>query len=263
MKCFDIYDQENGISVGTLLYYEREKVFITELAEGLDEWTAPLMFTAFVKKGILTIPRDISTAWVRERLIPPTRQNIGSILKTHKLKEYDEIRFLEISEGKCSQDSLIIKKTESIPEYVKIRMSGNLTDILISDDSVLAFFADDTVRKIGLEKLVLIDGAEKLKNNRPLLESGIIGAGGYYVTFNDSIDIPAAKLHEAGITLPLKRSDFINFVQKNVFDTSEACRYLECSRQNMSYLVGKGALSPVKTDVKGSLYLKSDLVSLF
>ena len=96
MKCFDIFDTENGFSVGTLLYYEREKVFIIELVSGLDEWTAPLLFTAYVKRGILTVQRDMSLAWVRERVIPSNRQNINMILKTHRLKEYDEIKILEI-----------------------------------------------------------------------------------------------------------------------------------------------------------------------
>ena len=262
MKYYDIFDNENGYSVGTLLYFEREKVFIVELADGLDEWTAPLLFTAYVKRGIFTIPRDVSLAWIRERIIPSNRQNINQILKNHKLKEYDEIRFLEISEGKCSQDSIVIKKTEMLPEYVKKRMQHNLSEVVISDDSLLAFFADDTVRKLTFEKLYQIDGAEKLKSNRPLLESGRVGAGGYYVTFNNSIDIPAAKLYKAGTKLPLTRSDFLNFVRKNILDTTEVCDILECSRQNLAYLINKDQLRPIKEDVKGNLYQKGDVLQM-
>lgn len=262
MKCFDIFDTENGFSVGTLLYYEWEKVFIIELVSGLDEWTAPLLFTAYVKRGILTIQRDMSLAWVRERVIPSNRQNINMILKTHRLKEYDEIKILEISEGKCSQDSLIVKKIVDIPKYVKKRMERNLTDVLVSDDSLILFFMDNSVRKISFDKLYNISEAEKLKDNRMLLESGRVGAGGYYATFNNSIDIPAAKLYQTGVKLPLRRGDFVNFVKKNMMDTSEACRILECTRQNLSYMVNKGSLKPVKEDVKGNLYQKGNLYNL-
>lgn len=260
MKYYDIFDSENGYSTGTLLYFEREKAFIVELDDGLDEWTAPLLFTAYVKRGIFTIPRDVSLAWVRERIIPSNRQNINQILKNHKLKEYDEMKFLEISEGKCSQDSLIVKKAEVLPEYVKKRMQHNLSDVVISDDSLLVFFKDDTVRKASFKKLYLMDGAEKLKNNSQLLESGRVGAGGYYVTFNNSIDIPAAGLYKAGTKLPLKKSDFLNFVRKNILDTSEVCGMLECSRQNLAYMLNKDILKPIKEDVKGNLYLKGDVL---
>ena len=36
MKTFEIYDQEIELSVGVLLYYEKEKSFIIELAPNLD-----------------------------------------------------------------------------------------------------------------------------------------------------------------------------------------------------------------------------------
>ena len=79
MKIFQIIDKETGAVPGTLLYAEKDKVFIVELAETLDEWSTPLLFSGFVKRGIYTVPRDISLAWVRERIIPSGRQNISDI----------------------------------------------------------------------------------------------------------------------------------------------------------------------------------------
>ncbi|WP_073387450.1 hypothetical protein WAA20_01880 [Butyrivibrio fibrisolvens] len=131
MKIFEIIDDDNNLSIGTLLYYKKAKDFYIELVETLDEWTAPLLLTAYVKHGIYTIPRDISKLWVCERIIPSNRQNIGSILTTHKLKAYDEMKFLELSEGRCSQDSLYIKKIDSLPEYVHNRNLQNLTDLYL------------------------------------------------------------------------------------------------------------------------------------
>jgi hypothetical protein len=43
---------ETEENVGVLLYYEQGKDFIIELKGTLDEWTAPLLFSGFVKSGI-------------------------------------------------------------------------------------------------------------------------------------------------------------------------------------------------------------------
>lgn len=57
---FAIIDEETTLLTGILLYYEKEGTCVIELPEYLDEWTAPLLFTSYVKKKIYTIPRDIS-----------------------------------------------------------------------------------------------------------------------------------------------------------------------------------------------------------
>ena len=106
MKAYEITDSERSEDIGVLLYFEKEKTFIAELKDTLDEWTAPLLFAGLVKKGIFTMPRDIALAWVRERVIPPGRQNIDAILSHHHLKEYDEMKLLELSVGKCCEDAI-------------------------------------------------------------------------------------------------------------------------------------------------------------
>ena len=59
---------------------------------------------------------------------------------------------------------------------------------------LLCFFADDIVKKVNLEQIVEVEGVDKILSNKSLFESGKVGTGGYSVTFNDSIDIPAAVL---------------------------------------------------------------------
>ncbi len=261
MKAFEIIDEENNLSIGTLLYYKKANDFYIELVENLDEWTAPLLLTAYVKCGIYTIPRDISKLWVCERIIPSSRQNIGSILTTHKLKAYDEMKFLELSEGHCSQDSLYIKKIDSLPEYVQKRNLQNLSDcVVLEDNTILCFFNDNTVRKIDLAKLEPIDGLDKILQNKKLFESCKVATGGYAATFNNSIDIPAYILYSSGKLIPLEYKDFITFAKRNILDTANACNELECSRQNISYMVKQRQLTPVKENVKGNLYLKGEVL---
>ncbi|MBP5159808.1 MAG: hypothetical protein ILP10_05855 [Lachnospiraceae bacterium] len=259
MKSFDIFDRYLGRSLGTLICYENTGTYIVELMNDLDEWTAPLLFAGFVSRGVFTIPRDIALAWVRERLIPPERQNISAILANHHLKEYDEIRLLEISHGECAQDDLVLKKCASLPDYVRERMGRNLTEFVVCDDHVLTIFADDMIRNIDRDTVARLAGYEKLWSKSELLESARIGAGGYFVTFNDSMDITATSLYSSGVSVPLKPSDLACLVRKSVVDTTEVCDLLGCSRQNISYLVKKELLTPLRSDVKGSLYLKGEV----
>jgi len=261
MKIYEIFDEEERMQVGVLLYYEKEGSYIIELPEYLDEWSAPLLFTAFVKKGVFTISREFSYMWVRERVIPSGRQNISSILATHKLKEYDEMKFLEIAEGRCSQDSLCIRRLDALPEFIRERQSRNLVDLVVlEENSLLCFFQNERVKKVKLDKLAGDSDIEKILANSDLFKSGKVGTGGYFAVFNDAIEIASAMLYEKGQTIPLTLSDFKAFVKQNVYDTSRSCEALECSRQNISYMIKQEQLTTLKEEVKGNLYLKGDVL---
>lgn len=261
MKIYEILDYEEAQSIGVLLYYEQKKECIIELQENLDEWTAPLLFSNLVKKNRYTVPRDLSFLWVKERVIPSDRQNISAILKNHKLEAYDEMKFLELSKGKCAQDSLYIKKIDVLPEYVIKRERQNIADCIACEDHVLlCFFMDDAVKKIDLNTISNVDDVDKILKNKKLYQSCEVGIGGYFITFNDSIDLAACMLYERGVTIPLSRNDFICFAQNNLLDTSQCCKMLECSRQNISYMVKQKQFSAVRENVKGNLYLKGDVL---
>ncbi len=261
MRIFEIIDENEKISIGILLYYEKKKEFVVELEEHLDEWSAPLIFTKLVKEKVYTMPRDISALWVKERVIPSGRQNIHHILKYHRLTSYDEMKLLELSGGRCSQDSLYIRKIDVLPEYVVMRNRTKILDCVASDSNrLLCFFADDSTKIVKLNNLSDIDDVNKVLANRQLYKSCKVATGGYGVTFNDSIDIPANILYERGENLPLSRADFVNFISSNLLDTSESCNLLECSRQNIAYMIAQDQLKPVKEGVKGNLFFKSDII---
>lgn len=260
MKLFEILDEELGISIGVLLYYEKKKVFMIELNEHLDEWNAPLLFTSYVKQGIFTIPRDISYLWVRERVIPSGRQNIDAILKNHRLKSYDEMKFLELSGGRCSQDAMYIRPLDELPFFAMERSRKNLKECAILDDfNVLCFFADGRTRKIDLNELSGVKGVDKVLKNKALFATCSIGQGGYFMTFDDAVDIARDELYDAGVEVPLSLENLTAIIKNIVIDTSACCDLLECSRQNLSYLIRKGELSPVKENVKGNLFFKADV----
>jgi len=260
MKLYELIDGESNISIGCLLYYEKEKSFVIELQDNLTEWTAPLLFAEAVKQNKYTISRELSLLWVKERIIPSGRQNISSILANAHLSSYNEIDFLECSSGKCSQDHIFLKKLASIPDFVMKRMQQNLKECVpCGEGNLLCFFNDGTVRKIDLHELIEITDIVKILSNKLVLQSGHIAAGGYCFTFNDTIDISSNILYEAGISIPLSLDDFLCFVKSNMVDSTECGAILECSRQNLAYLVSKNKLTPVKKEVKGNLYTRGNI----
>ena len=261
MKIYEIYDEENDMSLGILMYYEKSKGYVIELQSYLDEWSAPLLFSKYVKENIYTIPSDVSFLWVKERVIPSGRQNINDILKRHNLKEYDEMKFLEIAEGRCSQDSICIKKLERLPDYVEQRMEKNIVECVATDDKkLLCIFADDKIKRVDVSELTYVDDVDKIIKNTKVFESAKIGLGGFSVVFNDTIELSARLLYKEGNTIPLSMKDIRNFVEKNIYDTSECCELLGCTRQNMSYMVNEKQITPIKENVKGNLYLKGDVI---
>lgn len=265
MKSYAIYDEQLDTieAIGYLFYYEKAKNFIIELSSNIDEWQAPLLFQGLVQKGIYTIPREIALMWVRERIIPSGRQNIGEILKKHKLREYSEIAMLSLAQGRSSQDACYIKEVseEDVPDEIKNRWMGNVIECFPTESGdIVVLFQDNTARLVHLDRLV-----EKyrelihVQKHRELLESVQVGVGGYSILFNDSIEIAVSDLKAEGDLMPLRAKDFYGFIQKNVIDTTKACLMIECTRQNLSYLVKEKKVTPVFQGTKENLYTKGEI----
>ncbi|MCR5143873.1 MAG: hypothetical protein K6B67_01030 [Lachnospiraceae bacterium] len=263
MGIYEIYDEENDMTLGALIHYQKENQFIIELIDDVDEWNCPLLFSAYVKNNIYTISRDDSRKWVEERVIPSGRQNIQSILKRHKLPMYNEMDLLKISQGRCSLDELVIKPLDELPEYVQKRMEKNLEDCVpLKNGRIMCVFADKTVKKIDMHKLQDLKGIENVLKNQELFSSAVVATGGYVMTFNNSIDVPAARLHDIDDADCIDKEDLIEYMQHNLKDTGETCEALGCTRQNMAYYLSKGYIKPIKENVKGNMFLKGDILKL-
>ena len=101
MRIFAVKDDDlSGKIVAYLLYYEMPKSFYIELPEDADEWETPLLLASFAKKGEHTINSYWSKEWVRQRIIPQDRQNIGQVLKENGLECYDEFDLLMLTMGR-------------------------------------------------------------------------------------------------------------------------------------------------------------------
>lgn len=232
MKLYEMLSQNRSYSIGIVLYCEKEKSYIAELKSNLDSQKVPALFKNFVENGIFTMPRNISLQWVQE-------------------------------------NNKSLERTDFLPNYVQKRILHNLTEcVALEDDNLLCFFADRTIRKIDLKTIPQaletsvyqnIDVGKLLKTPM-LIRSAKVGIGGYYITFENKIDLPSWLLYRSGKKIPLEPEAFLAFVQKNILDTTEACNELGCSRQNLSYLVSQEMLTPLKENAKGNLYLKGDIL---
>lgn len=217
-----------------------------------------MLFQKFVRENIYTIPRDVSAMWVKERIIPSGRQNIGAILKSAKMNEYNELILLGLSKGRCSQDGCYLEEIDygHIPEDIRQRSDRNVEECFcVANQMVVCMFRDQLVRKVSLPMLErqFADVACVLKN-QALMNSVKVGIGGYSITFNDSIEIPVSALRDEHVSMPLSAEDFRSFVRCNIADTTKVCDLLQCSRQNVSYLAGTGRLVPILSGTKENLY---------
>ena len=265
MKAYAIYDEdvEAKCPIGYLYYYDKCNEFIIELSSELDRWNTPLLFSSYVENNIYTIPKAASLLWVKERVIPSGRQNIGSILKNHKMKQYNEMKLLELSGGRCSQDNCYIKKVEyeDIPLEIRKRSEDNVLECFTSGEhDVICLFEDDTVRRVDLTKLIEINGkiAAVLKNEAVFL-SVKVGVGGYSIVFNETIEIEKRILKKAGTKINISVRDFYHFTRENIVDTARACEILGCSKQNLTYLIIKGKLKPIKPNLKENLFFRGEV----
>ena len=260
MKLYEIIEGENKTIIGCLLYYEKSGDYVVELLDGIDEWTAPLLFDKYVRAGEYTIPRKAGKLWVEERVIPSDRQNIGSILRNHKMSSYNVQKLLDVSKGRCAQDSMYLRPINKLPEYVQRRTENYLSDcVALPSNRLLCFFNNGTTKMSHLSGYTDIDKVDSVLRNENVYKTCSLAAGGRCITFNNSIDIQYTLLQERGEAINISLEDFVTFAKQNILDTTDICKALDCSRQNISYFVKSDRLTPIKEDVRGSLFLKADV----
>ena len=264
MITFEIRNKaEKGRILGYLLYYERSKRFFSEMLEELDEWSAPFIFASFVKNGIYSIDSLWSGKFVAQRIIPPDRQNLGSILKENGLKAYDELKLLQLSEGRCAQDDLYlvrIQEKEILPEIQK-RFHGKVLDVMaLGDWKVLVFFRDGLCRTIDVRKMC---GDNRLFGNvlrsEAVFRQVRVSPGGNGIEWGEERFLAAEMLRNSGKKADISYEDIIGFVKMRLVDTAETAKLLNCSRQYVKQLGDQERLTPVREGGNSSIYMKGEI----
>ena len=266
MKIFAIRDDaaEFPKDLAYLLYYERDKRFYIELPEDSDPWELPLLLDSFVRQGEATVNSYWSRIWVQQRIIPPDRQNINEILRDNNLDEYDEFEMLMLAMGRCAQDDYYLVPVDegALPEEITRRFARRIEDVLPLDDyCLLVFFRDGAIKKCRLKAFFGQNREFRILLSKPEYFGNVqMQTGGYGVAWDVNMTISDSLLYDMGEAIPLTADDFRKFVSQRIINAAEAADILMCSRQNIMDLTKRGKLHPVKSSVKNTLYLKSEVL---
>lgn len=93
-----------------LEYNSGTQQFALHIDKESDWHKAPIMIFAYADTGRFDLDAEWSLRWVRDRIIPPNRANIGEILKAAGLTEYSEFGMLMYHRGRCVQDDMYIEE---------------------------------------------------------------------------------------------------------------------------------------------------------
>lgn len=91
-------------TVAYLLYDEISGDYQIEIPDDTESVEAPMIIADFIEKGQRKIGKEWSLRWVRQRVIPPQRQNIGQILRENNMEYYDEFPLLLNNQGRSCHD---------------------------------------------------------------------------------------------------------------------------------------------------------------
>ena len=254
---------ENRRLLGYLFYYDRSKRFFTELLSDSDEWSAPFIFAGHVKKGEYSIDSVWSKKFVNQRIIPPDRQNLGSILKENGLKAYDEYKLLQLSEGRGAQDELYLVRIseKEIASEIKSRLTQKVHDVMVLNNyRVMVFFKDGMSRIINIKELCSEERLfGNIIRNPDAFRSVRLSPGGNGIEWDEERFLSAEKLRKNGKNSEIKYEDVNEFIIERLADTAEATRMLNCSRQYINQLVDSKRLTPIREVGNSGVFLKGAL----
>lgn len=109
MRKYAIKRNNKNRVVAILNYDEEKKTYTIDIPEDVTEKESPFMLSLFLEKGIRHVNPEWSMRWVRSRIIPSSRQNIGEILRVNGMETYDEHTLLLKNEGRSCQDEFYIE----------------------------------------------------------------------------------------------------------------------------------------------------------
>ena len=252
---------EINYKLGYVLYFEKTKSFYIELNKDIDPVKLPIVLDLFFYRNIFSINSYFSKLWIQDRVVPIDRQNIGSILKEAKLKEYDLFKLLMLNNGRCTNDEFELVEVNKLPNNILKRFEYKVSDVIpIKNNKVLCFFANGVCKKIDIGKLKKDDRLfSRLLANPEEFNNVTTLPGGYGIGFQNNLNIEDYTLYEKGKTVDIEYEDFLSFVDHNIIDTHSACEILDCSRQNIDDLVKRNKLKPIKQGEKNKLFLLKDI----
>jgi hypothetical protein len=94
----------------TLTYDEETKKFGMTIPKEARLEELPAVPKVCAMQGVYELDDRITRMFVRDRIIPPERINIGKILRDVGIDRYDEFAILEFNSGRSCQDDFIMQE---------------------------------------------------------------------------------------------------------------------------------------------------------
>ena len=107
--------EDDGLSTGqreyaVLSYDEDKDLYHISIPLSADPDDLPAIPGILARKGIREIDDKWARRFVRERVVPPDRQNIGMILRELGMTHYSEFPLLVYTGGRCCMDDFFIEE---------------------------------------------------------------------------------------------------------------------------------------------------------
>lgn len=118
LRKFAIKDETYGLedAYAVLSYEEETDQYAIEIPEAVDPYRLPAIPGILARKGIRYIDDRWARQFVKERVVPPERQNIGQIMRQVGMSYYSEFPLLVYCSGRCCMDDFWLEEiTEPVP----------------------------------------------------------------------------------------------------------------------------------------------------
>ena len=93
-----------------LTYDEETATYGLIIPKDAERQELPAIPYLLQKKGVYEANDQFARMFVKERVIPPERQNIGMIMRKIGIRRYREFDLLVYNEGRSCQDDFILKE---------------------------------------------------------------------------------------------------------------------------------------------------------
>ncbi|MBR1759044.1 MAG: hypothetical protein IJ744_10035 [Lachnospiraceae bacterium] len=267
MKLYAIKDAERaGFLIGYLLYFPNRKDFFIEISEDLAEEEAPIFFDSFLRRGKRMVHTDWSKKWVQQRIIPPDRQNIAGILKEWGWKEYDEFRFLTAASGRCAQDEMYLEEIDLsvCPKQIGETALRTCKEVIpLKNRRLILLHRNDTAGIVDLTSWIEEEPERgRLQYDTAMFHEARLRAGGREISWRDNLWITLEELEKMETLLPFSCEELEQGFLGRLMETDEVCKTIDCTRQNVDYLIRKGKLHPVKKGARLTLFARGEVEGL-
>lgn len=266
MKLFalkDADDAESSILAVLACYGGAQREYCIDMPAGTDPWAVPLILSSFAKRGRWAVGPEWSRRWVESRIVPPSRQNIGEVLRVNGLSSYDELALLEATRGRNSQDECYLEplRADDAPAWFAEREGGRVVDAFpLEGARLLACFRDGMTRLYSEADLLALDGGiGRILSDGRLFERARVSPGGREVRWGTTVRLEDRDLRAAGTPVPLPWDDLARIAPAMLVDAAEAAGMLGCTRQNVNALMKRGSLAAAKASGKATMFLRADI----